>query len=504
MPPFFFGTGRRLNQQPSSRLARPSPLALVALTLIALGTFLPLLSTFAQEDAGEVYVVSITGTIDLGLAPYLDRVLEEAAEAGAQAVLLEIDTPGGRLDAVLQMRDSLLASQVPTIAFVNRTAFSAGALVAIASEQIYMAPGGVMGAATPIDGVTGETASEKTISAVRTTFETTAEARGRDPIVAEAMVDDRIEIPDLIAEGQLLTLTSTEAITWGYAEDILETREEVLAAAGFPGVTLVETNLDWAERLVRFITDPIVASLLMLGGLFLIVGDFFVEGLGLPALAGAGLLALFFWGHQLAGLAGWEDLGLIVLGVTLIAVELLIIPGFGIPGILGLVSLLAGFYLALVGREIQTPEATERAITMVGVVFAGLVIGVLAVLLFLPKMRGRNRLVLADRLGMEPALAGPAPPRGWLNWFGGGSSLVLRSDEQPVSPSLPEVPQGTPGRSWVGAVGVALSDLRPAGIATIEGQRVDVVTDGDWIAAGQQIEVIRDESYRRVVRRLGE
>jgi membrane-bound serine protease (ClpP class) len=238
MPPFSSGRGRRPNQ-PSSRPARPSPLALVALTLIALGTFLPLLSTFAQDEAGEVYVVPITGTIDLGLAPYLDRVLEEAAEAGAQAVLLEIDTPGGRLDAVLQMRDSLLASQVPTIAFVNRTAFSAGALVAIASEQIYMAPGGVMGAATPIDGVTGETADEKTISAVRTTFETTAEARGRDPIVAEAMVDERIEIPDLIAEGQLLTLTSTEAIDWGYAEGILETREEVLDAAGFPGATLV-------------------------------------------------------------------------------------------------------------------------------------------------------------------------------------------------------------------------------------------------------------------------
>src|SRR5688500_2858278 len=129
---------------------------------------------------GAVYVVPITGVIDLGLAPYLSRVLDQAEAEGASAVLLQIDTPGGRLDAVLQMRDALLGSGVPTIAFVDRTAFSAGALIASACEESYMTPGAVVGAATPVDGATGETSTEETASAVRTHLEATAEPRPRD------------------------------------------------------------------------------------------------------------------------------------------------------------------------------------------------------------------------------------------------------------------------------------------------------------------------------------
>ena len=181
----------------------------MALVLVSL--LLPFVSTaLAQDEAtGDVvYAVQITGTIDLGLAPFLKRVIDEAeGDPAARAVLIEINTPGGRLDAALQMRKTILDSDVPTIAFVNREAFSAGALIAIAANEIYMAPGGVMGAATPITG-TGETASEKVVSAVRSTFASTAEERGRDPRVAEAMVDEDIAIEGLIGRGDLLTLTT--------------------------------------------------------------------------------------------------------------------------------------------------------------------------------------------------------------------------------------------------------------------------------------------------------
>jgi membrane-bound serine protease (ClpP class) len=236
--------------------------------------------------AATVYVVPITGTIDLGLAPYLSRVLGEAAEDGAAAVVLRIDTPGGRLDAVLQMRDALLAADVPTIAFVDRTAFSAGALVALASEQIYLTPGAAMGAATPVDGATGETASEKTVSAVRTTFKATAEARGRDPRVAEAMVDPDVAIDGLVGRGELLTLTTAEAVAWGYADGVADDLDGVLAAAGLAGARVVETTPSLAERAVRFVTDPVAASLLIVLAVLLIVGDFFVEGFGLAGAAG--------------------------------------------------------------------------------------------------------------------------------------------------------------------------------------------------------------------------
>jgi membrane-bound serine protease (ClpP class) len=458
----------------------------------------------AQEGAGAVYVVPVTGTIDLGLAPYLERVLDDAADDGAAAVLLVIDTPGGRLDAVLQMRDALLGSTVPTIAYVDRTAFSAGALVAIACEQIYFAPGGVMGAATPVSGATGETADEKTVSAVRSTFGATAEERGRDPLVAEAMVDPAVVIDGLTGPDDLLTLTAEQAIDWGYSEGTLDTREDVLAAAGLAGAPVIETSPSFAERIVRFLTDPVVASLLLLAGLILLVGDFFVEGIGIGAVAGLALLALFFYGHMLAGLAGWEDVALVLLGIALIAVELFVIPGFGIPGVLGLIAIGAGLFLAMVGRDIRTEEATEQAMLVVAVALGGLVLATIAIFALVPRSRTLGRLVLqsttsSSSLG-EAVVARNDGKRGWLRWFGsGGGQLERVTGSQPPEQEPPDL-VGRP-RLEVGTRGVALSDLRPAGIAEFERDRFDAVTSGEYIAHGEPVEVVRDEQYRLIVRR---
>lgn len=447
---------------------------------------------------GSVYVVPITGAIDLGLAPYLSRVLSEAEAAGAVAVLLPIDTPGGRLDAVLQMRDALLGSDVRTIAFVDRTAFSAGALVAIAAEEIYMAPGAVMGAATPVEGGTGDAADEKIISAVRTTFKATAEARGRDPAIAEAMVDADVAIDGLVARGELLTLTTNEALAWGYADGVATNRAEVLAAAGLQGANVVETAPSLAEQLVRFITDPAISSLIIAVGVLLLIGDFFVEGFGLAGAAGLGLLALFFWGHYLAGLTGWEDVALVILGLLLIAVEIIIVPGFGIPGVLGLAALLGGFFLAMLGRDIQTPAGIEQAAVTIAFAFVGIVVGLAAILTLLSRGRRPGRLVLQSAVG-DTELPSEPVSAGWLRWFGASERLprephsaLPRSVGDASTALLPD-PSGD----------VALSDLRPGGIARIGGQRVDVVTDGEHIAAGEPITLVRDEGYRRVVRRAG-
>ena len=469
----------------------------------------------AQEGVGAVYIVPITGTIDLGLAPYLERVIDDAEEAEAAAILLEIDTPGGRLDAVLQMQDALLGSSVLVIAYVDRTAFSAGALVAIAAHRIYMAPGAVIGAATPIDGATGETSSEKVISAVRTTFRTTAEARGRDPRVAEAMVDPDVAIDGLIERGKLLTLTTTDAQQWGYAEGVFDSQAELLAAEGLASAPVVETSPSLAERAVRFITDPVIASLLILLGLLLIVGDFLVEGVGVPALIGAGLLAAFFWGHMLAGLTGWEDVALVVLGVVLIAVELLVLPGFGVPGILGLLSLFGGLFLAVLSRDIRTPEQTERAATIVGVAFVGVVLGFMTLLFLLPRSPRMGGLVLESQGG---GLGTPAMARtgsGWLRWFGGGGTESVERPAQtggalatlerrpPSSQSAPAAPApaAIAGRPVPGETGIALTDLRPSGAGRFGERRVDVVADAVFIESGATIVVDRDEGFRIVVRR---
>jgi membrane-bound serine protease (ClpP class) len=481
---------------PRSRpfIARTPNLFIILATLLGFGGVHAAIAAQTVDAEAPVYVVSITGAIDLGLAPYLKRVIDEATEAGAPAVILEIDTPGGRLDAVLQMQDSLLDAGVRTIAFVNRTAFSAGALIAIAAEEIYMVPGAVMGAATPVDGA-GETASAKIVSAVRKTFKTTAEVRGRDPLVAEAMVDPDVVIDGLVARGELLTLTTSEAMTWGYADGIVADRGELLHAAGLAGVPLKETSPRPAERLVRFVTDPVVASLMIAAAILLIIGDFFVGGFGVVGGVGLLLLATFFWGHMLAGLAGWEDIALVALGLVLLGVEVFVVPGFGVPGLLGLAALAVGFWLAMVGREIRTPEATERAGWSVAAALLAVIVGTVALLAFLPHLGRAGGLVLQAQVGHGAPVAA-RPSSGWLRWFGGGPGLRLPAAQ------TPQVGRPAQVRPLTGASGVALSDLRPSGTADIQGRQVDVVTTGEYITAGEAITVVTDEGYRRVVRRV--
>ena len=467
----------------------------------------------AQADAAPVYIVGVTGTIDLGLAPYLERVLGDAEEAGAAAVLVEIDTPGGRLDAVLQMRDSLLDSPVRTVALVDSTAFSAGALVAIACAEIHMTPGAVMGAATPVVGGTGEVADAKTISAVRSTFEATAEERGRDPEVAGAMVDPDVEVDGLVERGELLTLTTSQAVEFGYADGVVADRATLLDELGLADREQVDTSPSLAERLVRVITGPLVASLLLTVGMLALIADLLSGGVGVGVVAGLSLLALFFWGHMLAGLTGWEDVALVVLGLLLIAVEVFVVPGFGVPGVLGLVTLLGGAFLAMINRDLDfvTNEDLVRAAVTVSATFIAIVVGLFAMLAFLSRWRPRGGLVLNARLGVgEPAIE--RAPSGWLRWF--DATARLPADRTTAAPAdtdasavavsdTPPVPadRETGERSLLGATGTALSDLRPSGVADIDGERVDVVTLGDYVRRGETIEVIRDDRYRRVVRR---
>ncbi|MDP9374020.1 MAG: nodulation protein NfeD, partial [Chloroflexota bacterium] len=443
----------------------------------------------ARQPVGAVYVVQVRDTIDLGLAPYLARVYREAEREGAAAVLLEIDTSGGSLDAVLQMCETILASPTRTIAFVDREAFSAGALVAIAADEIYLAPGAVLGAATPVTG-SGATASGGMVSAVRSTFGATAEQRGRDPRVAEAMVDPEVAIEGLTERGKLLTLTASQAVDRGYADGVAESRAEVLRQAGLASAPAREVAISPAERAVRFLTQPLVASLLFAPGILGILATLFSGDINVLTGVGLGALALFFWGHFLAGLAGWEGVALVALGLVLLAVEVFVIPGFGIAGVLGLAALLGGLFLSVtsVGGGIVTRDSLERGALTVAATLSALVAGGALLLWSLPKAGRFRGLVLDTAVGqLEPVPALPASRASRGGWL-----PALRRDrlEADAPPPL------------TGATGRALSDLRPGGFALIGGQRVDVVTQGDFIAAGEPVEVILDEGYRRVVCRL--
>ncbi len=408
-----------------------------------------------------VYAVPVEGVIDLGLAPFLGRVLAEAEAGGAAALVLEINTFGGRLDAAVLIRDALLGARLPTAAFVNRRAISAGALIGLACEKLYVAEGATIGAATPVEAGEGQAqpVTEKTVSYVRKEFRATAESRGRPPLVAEAMVDADVEVPGLVEKGKLLTLTAEEALAQGVADLRADTLEEVLGHLGLAGAEVRRPGFTWAERLVRFLTNPVVSSLLMSLGVLGILVEIRTPGFGVPGLVGVASLALFFWGHWLVQLAGWEELLLAATGVLLVALEVFVFPGFGVAGVLGIAALVAGLGFTLVG-EGASWAALGGA---VGRVALSLLIAAgagLALLRVFPRLPFGRRLVLATEL-----------------------------------PAAPE------DRRWLGARGVTRSPLRPAGIAEIDGERVDVVSEGDLIDAGEPVEVVRVEGNRVVVRR---
>jgi membrane-bound serine protease (ClpP class) len=239
-----------------------------------------------------------------------------------------------------------------------------------------------------------------------------------------------------------------------------------------------------------------LAGLFLLGGFLLIIGDFFTEGFGLAALGGIVLLAVFFWGHMLAGLAGWEDVALVVLGIALLAVEIFIFPGFGVAGVLGLVSLGTGAFLSMVYRDFDFVTSADvwRSAVTVGSAILLTLAGFIFLFVAMSRRGGPAGLVLTSSSGATTT-SGSRTASGWLRWFGSEDRLESDRLERPG-----DCDTGTE-QSMVGLVGVAVSDLRPGGIVMINERRIDAVTTGEYIPAGEEVEVVLDERYRRVVRR---
>ena len=397
--------------------------------LVFLGVMMTIagLSRPALAETTEVHVIDISGTIDLGIAAFLERQIDQAQSSGATAFIVVMDTPGGRVDAAISMRDALLATDMPTITLVDTTALSAGALIALATDTIYMTPGAVIGAATPINGATGETADAKTISAVRGLFESTAEATGRDATYAAAMVDPNIEIAGVIEQGDLLTLTASSAVESGLAAAEIAGLDDVVNGLGVDADSVDIATPGLLETISRFVTSPSVAGLLLLAAIGLLIAEVTTGSGGLFALGGVGLFALFFWGHLLAKLAGWEDAVLLAIGLALIAVEVFVIPGFGIAGIAGTVALVAGMVMSLLGRNLDyAPSGTLRtAVLTVVVALVGAAIAVALSIKFVFR-NSRPRRVDRGIMLRSTVAQGESPsirPRRWLNFFDGNERL---------------------------------------------------------------------------------
>jgi membrane-bound serine protease (ClpP class) len=421
-------------------------------------------SASAAPERKLVLVVPIRGMIDLGLGPFVERVLEKAEQERAAALVLEIDTFGGRVDAAVAIRDTLLKSRLQTVAFVNPRAISAGALITLACEKVVVARGATIGAATPVEvggaDSRAQPASEKMVSYVRKEFRATADARKRPGLIAEAMVDADVSIPSVIEKGKLLTLTSTDSLQLGVADFEASDLAGVLRGLELTGAELRYERPNWAEGLVRFLTQPIVSSLLMTLGMLGVIVELRTPGFGVPGVVGFASLALFFWGHWLVNLAGFGQLMLLVGGAILIAVEVLLLPGFGVAGVLGIVALLAALSTSLYGTGASWP-AVLAAISRVLISTALAAVAFFILLRFIHVLPGGQKLVLAS------TLTGDAD-----------TTVRLRS----------------------GMRGLSLTLLRPSGIADFEGRRVDVVSQGEFLHSGQELEIVRDEGHRVVVR----
>jgi membrane-bound serine protease (ClpP class) len=444
------------------RSLRPLAVA-AALAIIALVTLdVP---TAAQGGAGNVvWIVPIEGEINAATAQFVRARIDRANREMPLALLFAIDSPGGEIGAMQRIvSDILNRSEVPVLAVV-RNAFSAAALVAMSAEQLAMLPGSAIGAALPIaltpTGI--QTVDEKFASAVRGEFRAVAEARGRDPRVAEAMVDQRIEIPGLSTDRELLTLTAGQAVEYDIADIEARTIQDALERFGYGGARVERLEPNLTERLGSFLVNPIVIALLLVIGVGGLVIEFFTPGFGVAGGLGVLALALLAMTAFVATPANIYDVLLILLGIVLLAVEALVLPGFGVAGVLGI-----GVLAFAIFRIFQ-----ESWVFVFGysAVFAGVLIG--AMLWFLPNSRFASAFRLSTRIGRSAV------------------------------PSLAESGRGGERIDLVGAQGVAISDLRPAGVARIEDERIDVVTQGDFIPTGARIKVLRVEGNRVTVRAI--
>ena len=439
------------------------------MVLIAIaGTLGALAVPGTVQNESIVYRVPVTGEIELGLAPYIQRAVKEAAEVGAAALILDIDTPGGRVDAAEIISDALTDSEVPVYSLVNRRAYSAGALIALSTSRIYMRPASVIGAATPVDG-TGTKAPEKIVSAMRSQMRALAESNGLEPEVAAAMVDEDIEIDGVVESGKLLTLTTEEAVEIGYAEAI-EDLDALLVELGHEGATVVTLELNWAERLVRFFSSSLVSPFLLSLGFLGLLIEIRTPTFGLAGTMGLISLGLFFGSNMIVGLAGLEDVLIVGAGLVLLGIEAFVVPGFGIFGVAGIVAILAGLYMSLLGNIPTMPDFTRAA----------WVLTTSALLLICSAWVLVRTLPSSSRLA-ESGIFLPAKTTSAIGY----ESAEVRSD-------------------LVGKYGTAITDLRPAGTALIGDERIDVVSESEWISAGTPVKVLSAEGYRHIVRSITE
>jgi membrane-bound serine protease (ClpP class) len=437
-------------------------------------------STISKRSHPLVYVLPIEGQVRSIMMTILRRGLLEASKEGASLFLLEMDTPGGELAIAEEMSRTLLAAKVPTATWIKNEGLSAGMLIAISTQKIYMARLALIGDCQPIFMGTGEIkeAPEKVLTVVRQYGIRAASKNGYpvDAVLAMIDADQNYKSADGTIHdttGKLLTLNADQAVQIKFASALAESLDEVLQETKLAGSETRRFEMNWAETLAAFITNPAIASILTLLGLAALFIEYKTPGFGFFGGVGLVLLSLVFWGHAIAHLAGYEGAILFLGGIVLLAVEIFIIPGHGVFGTAGVILMLVGILLTLLKVPFDDPLFIPEVhlmgpLVQTILIFMGSIVLILVALKYLPESHTMERV---------------------------GMSLAMRLEASEGYTAHDNLSQNR----LLGKTGKTASQLRPGGIAVIEGRRVDVVTEGDFIDSGKKVHVTRVEGMRVIV-----
>ena len=418
----------------------------------------------------QVVLLKVFEEISPSTARYVSKGVRYAEEKDADLILVHMNTYGGLADFADSIRANLLDTPIPTAVFIDKNAASAGAIISIACDSIYMAPGASIGAATVVDGTTGMALPDKYQSYWRGIIRSTAEKNGRDPRIAEKMVDQSLTLEGVSDSGRVITFTPSEAIEHGYCEGEKQDIADVLKTLDMEGAeveTFEKTKMDFV---MGFLLNPAVSGILIM----FIIGGIFWEmktpGVGFPLIVSIIATALFFAPHYIEGLAQNWEIGLFLLGVGLIAVEIFVTPGFGVPGISGIILTVTSLAIALV-RNQGLDFSMVTLITMLRS-FAFVLLALICAIILV--------LVIVKRL-YDKKSAYPFIDHDTQDKEKGYTSLDATFTE------------------YLEKEGTALTDLRPAGFINIEGHRLDAASEGPFISKGTKVKVIDVRENKLIV-----
>jgi len=439
------------------------------LFLFFLFFFFPFTS-FAQQSGTKVYYFTIDDVIAKPAQRITELAVREAENQQADILFLRLNTFGGELEAAESIRTLLLDAPMPVFVFIDKNAASAGALISIACDSIYMAQGASIGAASVVNQ-TGDVMPDKYQSYMRSMMRATAMATGRDPDIAQAMVDPDIEVKGISEKGKVLTLTTKEAIKLGFCEGEANSREEVMQLAGIEDYYFIEQNPSIIESIILFLLNPLVSGILimiMIGGIYF---ELQTPGVGFPLVAALTAAALYFAPHYLHGLAEHWEILLFILGVGLVLLEIFVLPGFGVAGISGIILILTGLVLSMTPNfgfdfSFVPPTTIIKKIAIV--------IGFASVGFFISIWLGMKLVNANSRLG----------------------SIALKTE---LGKETGFISQDLTMNELVGKIGRAVTFLRPAGKVEIEDEVYDAISEFGLIDKDAEIKVIRFENSQLVV-----